>query len=511
MNKKISSIHISSSARFLARRRAACAILLALLGCGALLASSRASSAQPKAPLPPPSAASQPAAASGPGSPAPARPPASQAMASAVVIPESATLVAPGRPAPSAFASAVAISGRTLVVGAPGTGRGPGAAVGQVYVYELTAAGWWQTQSLAPPRGQSGERFGAAVALSGDLLAVSAPQHLSGVEEGNFLRGEVYVYSRQGSLWQLQDTLYKGINRNSPHPSAYKTTRPFGEQVAISGNRIVVSGEHDHDYPHGFILSGSTWTYNGRLIMDSSDYRMAAHGPAIFMDNDTVVIGPCSRNVRNMGLSSQKVIDHAILVFTHDKLRWNHSADVYESYLPTEANEGFGSQFAISGNTLAIGIPRKQEDGKPAPGAVDFYVRTDSGWVQQYRLRGPQGQVHDEFGGWLVLSGARLVVGSIDRQARSHRAWFFVRRGDGWHPVGTRAVPGQIADPQAPPPPGTSAPPGTPAPPGLPDGGPTDLPVAFNGEVLVIGTQLPISPQPAVPERATVLRFPAEQ
>lgn len=477
MHKTKSAIQVSMTAPIPTRRRVARLTLVTLLGCGALLANSHADP-----------------------------PPAPPVVASAAMLPETAVLLAPAAPAPAAFGSAVAVSGRTVVIGAPGTDSDddPGATVGKVYVYNLTATGWRQTQQLDPPKGQRGERFGAAVAISGDVLVVSAPRHRTDVHEGNLIYGEVYVFSRQGGAWQLQDTLYKHSKYQSAAAGEYRRVLPFGERVAISGNRIVASGQNDHDYPHGFVKNGATWSYDSQLYTYSPNYNLTLHRLVISIDNNIAVIGPYSRSIKNMGFPVSHSIDHAVVAFIRNQHYWNQDADVYESYLPGEASEGFGRQFAISGNTLAIGVPRKQEGGKPAPGAVDFYVRTEAGWQQQYRLRSPQGEPGDDFGDWLAMSGSRLVVGSIDRKARTRLASFFVRRGDAWHPLGTRPVPGKVPAAQA----TTTA--ATQRPSGLQEGANVDFPFAFDGEVLVIGTERWTGTGRAAPERATLLRFPAE-
>src|SRR5262249_42043317 len=66
----------------------------------------------------------------------------------------------------------VAISGDTLVVGAPCAG----AQTGAVYVFKRTNTSWLPQQKLALPTTlDSFAQFGVAVAISGDMLVVGAP------------------------------------------------------------------------------------------------------------------------------------------------------------------------------------------------------------------------------------------------------------------------------------------------------------------------------------------------
>lgn len=91
--------------------------------------------------------------------------------------------------AASGFGAAIALSGDTLVVGAPLDDNGA-VDVGSAYVYRYLANTWQQVARLSSLVPQS--RFGAAVALgAGGVLAVGAPQESTS-------RGAVYVYSKDG-------------------------------------------------------------------------------------------------------------------------------------------------------------------------------------------------------------------------------------------------------------------------------------------------------------------------
>ena len=122
------------------------------------------------------------------------------------------------------FAAAVAISGDHLVVGAPYR------ADGYVYVYrrDSSAAGWTLVKFLTSPVFGSNARFGSSVALEGDLLVVGAPQ--AGLSGGD---GALYVHARnQGGpdLWGLVQHI----------PGSYKSQ--LGWSVDLHGDRLVAGG-----------------------------------------------------------------------------------------------------------------------------------------------------------------------------------------------------------------------------------------------------------------------------
>ena len=70
-----------------------------------------------------------------------------------------------------AFGWSCAISGNTLVVGAPTGDNGQGAA----YVFTGSGASWTQVAELTAQGGQQGDWFGISVALSGNTIVVGAP------------------------------------------------------------------------------------------------------------------------------------------------------------------------------------------------------------------------------------------------------------------------------------------------------------------------------------------------
>ncbi len=87
------------------------------------------------------------------------------------------------------FGYAVALDGTNLVIGAPYKGL-----KGAVYHFVRDGGTWSQRPFLTPSDGATFDRFGDAVALSGTTLMVGAPHQADH-------RGSVYVFARQGAAW----------------------------------------------------------------------------------------------------------------------------------------------------------------------------------------------------------------------------------------------------------------------------------------------------------------------
>ncbi len=116
------------------------------------------------------------------------------------------------RPGPS-----VALSGDTLAVGAPDATTVNGA-TGEVLIYTRSNVAW--TGPARIPGVSAGEAFGASVALSGNVLVVGAPLHTSSVQSG-----AAYVFEHNGTTWEQHAVLLP------PTPVAGDR---FGAAVAIS-------------------------------------------------------------------------------------------------------------------------------------------------------------------------------------------------------------------------------------------------------------------------------------
>jgi hypothetical protein len=147
------------------------------------------------------------------------------------------------------FGISVALAGDTLAVGAYGEasgatgGQADNSAInaGAVYVFVRTGATWTQQAYLKAPNTGAGDLFGYSVALSGDTLAIGAPNESSGATGVNPASGQadnsaiqagaVYVFVRTGTTWTQQAYL-KASNTGAGDL--------FGWSVALSGDTLAV-------------------------------------------------------------------------------------------------------------------------------------------------------------------------------------------------------------------------------------------------------------------------------
>ncbi|HTW07402.1 MAG TPA: FG-GAP repeat protein [Acidimicrobiales bacterium] len=89
------------------------------------------------------------------------------------------------------FGLSVAISGTTIVVGAPVDNS----ETGRVHVFRQTATDWHQTAELNGSDSANGDYFGNSVAISGNTVVGGAPVN-------DFDTGRAYVFTRTATGWQ---------------------------------------------------------------------------------------------------------------------------------------------------------------------------------------------------------------------------------------------------------------------------------------------------------------------
>lgn len=197
---------------------------------------------------------------------------------------EKAQLIPDPAQAASGFGFAVAISGKTVVVGAryesnPKGGNASGAA----YVYTQQGDRWKLQARLAAPDGSPFDLFGDAVALDGDMLAVGARAADGPQEERN--SGVVYIFQRKGVAWNLIDRLA---------PAGLSTENHFGQALALSGQTLAVGapGGNNTDVPgsgwlYVYRLSGGRWIEEARLAAEKPQ-EYASFGTVVGLDGDTL-------------------------------------------------------------------------------------------------------------------------------------------------------------------------------------------------------------------------------
>ena len=132
------------------------------------------------------------------------------------------------------FGVAVALSGETALIGAPGANSSTGTETGSAYVFVRSGNAWVQQATLRAVEQHTLAHFGAAVDIDGQTALVASP---SDTIASAFDAGTVHVFTRNAITWNPEVKLTAGVDVSS--------SDAFGASVALGGNTAVVGSPGD--------------------------------------------------------------------------------------------------------------------------------------------------------------------------------------------------------------------------------------------------------------------------
>jgi hypothetical protein len=311
-------------------------------------------------------------------------------------------LIAGDGAANAEFGNAVALSGTTAMIAAPGV------SARAVYVFAQSAGVWSQTQKLSEPASDK-DGFGAALALSGDTAIIGAPYGAAGCCSG---AGAAYLFTSAAGVWSQAQAIT---------PSNGTLGGQFGIAVAISGDTAVVGadvgGASNQGAAYVFTQSGGTWSQRKELTASDSaadDF----FGASVAVSGNVVVVGAYEAMI------GAQLGEGAAYVFTFAGGTWGQTQKLTPS--PGQGDQQFGSAVAISGGLVVIGA-FDAVGPNPMQGAAHVFVQSASGWTEQQRLVAADGATNDGLGGALGVSGGTVLTGAsnVSRGANNQGAAYF--------------------------------------------------------------------------------------
>ncbi|MEO5914979.1 MAG: FG-GAP repeat protein [Luteolibacter sp.] len=305
-------------------------------------------------------------------------------------------LIAGDSAAGDQFASSVAISGDTLVVGAWGTDDAGGNS-GSAYVFVHEGNSWIQKQKLTASDGSADDFFGESVAISDNTIVVGAVYDSAVAAQS----GSAYVFVRNGASWTQQQklTAFDGAEGDW-----------FGYSVAIDGETIVVGVYSDDDAgaesgaAYVFVRAGTVWSTQQKLSASDAEAD-DWFGYSVAISGETVVIGaPFDQDTA--------VVDSgSAYVFTRDGGIWSEQQKLTAEY--PSADDHFGFSVAVDGDTAVIGAPLKDLIFAGYRSGIAYvFARNGSGWSQQQQNVAGPGALGGMFGYAVAISGDTALAGA---------------------------------------------------------------------------------------------------
>lgn len=372
------------------------------------------------------------------------------------------------------FGASVAWFQDMLVIGAPGEdsdadgvdgdqGDDSAEDSGAVYVFQRSLGSdsrepqWMQVAYLKASNSGAGDRFGASVAVSGDLIAVgawgesSAAVGVDGDQSDDSLpeSGAVYLFERDSAGWKqvayIKPTVSAAGNR-------------FGSSVSLWGDMLVVGAPREDGAssgvdgdPSNCCISDSGAVYGfdpiGGGWLQTAYIKSPNPAPGNFFGHSVVT----SEFMLAVGAPSS---DGSVYLYDFTGRTWE--ATFRLEGFDSSVVDDFGASLSLWGrDRLAVGAP--SWDG----GAAYVFEREGAGWVVDGRVQAASVERDDAFGQSVAVAGGVLAVGAPgddggatgvggdpeDSVSRNSGAVYMFRlQRSQWEPVGYIKAPNTEAD-----------------------------------------------------------------
>ena len=352
------------------------------------------------------------------------------------------------------FSRSVAVSGNTVVVGAPQATVGNNTTQGAAFVFVKPAGGWatasTYTAELYNNLGSPGDEFGWSVGIGGNAVVVSAPY---ATVDGNANQGAAYVFVEPTVGGVPTWTTPTG----SPTYNAKLTEATgnagdsFGWSVGINENgNVVVVGDPFANTSEGAAYvfveptppSGApTWSSESESAKLTDSTGLAdkiGWSVGINESGTTVVAGaPFTFATTNANQGAAYVY---VAPNVNDPTTWATPTmrPAYNAQLTASdglAGDFLGNSVGISGNTVVAGAPQATipptEEGKQFQGAAYVFVEPTAGvWATtstfNAKLTASDGAASDSLGWSVGISGNTVVAGAYGSSTDQGAAYVFV-------------------------------------------------------------------------------------
>lgn len=245
--------------------------------------------------------------------------------------------------------NSVAITGNTVVAGAPYASIGSNFEQGAAYVFEQPADGWQnvtQTAKLTASDGAAGDILGVAVNIDSDTVVLGASEATVG---GNASAGAAYVFVESTNGWGNMTQTAK-LTASDAAADDY-----FGSAVDINNGTIVVGAPSD--------FTGAVYVFvepqNGWNDMTQTAELTPSVTTAEFLLGGSVAI---SGNIVAAGAAAASVGGNPnvgeVMVFVEPPAGWRNMTQTTQLFgKGATGGDSFGRSISIGGNAGIAGAP----------------------------------------------------------------------------------------------------------------------------------------------------------
>jgi hypothetical protein len=300
------------------------------------------------------------------------------------------------------FGHSVSISGDYIAVGAHGDSAGNQLDRGAVYIFARNGNEWIEQAKLTSGDGQSGDKLGYSVDISGVRVIAGAPGDDNGVYTN---QGSSYFFYKNGNNWQQQSKLL---------PDQIGANLAFGESVSIDGNYLVIGSP---DRNQGINLAGaahifhsangvSNWTHQLRLFDNYPEFELH-FGYSVSIAGDTIAIGAPGR-------TAMENREGIVYVYTRAGNTWSYATAL--SSPDPQVDAKFGYSVSVANGCVLVGATLYDEAGLLNSGGVFFYDKKNNSNLLSFvrKIEDVQAERVSLFGNAVALDrlSKRYIIGN---------------------------------------------------------------------------------------------------
>ena len=241
------------------------------------------------------------------------------------------------------FGERVALSGDSLLVGAPFVKVGTKRWAGVAYAYQRSGATWTKVGRLVAKDGGEDDYFGCDIEVDGSRAVLGA--YMDDTSDG-VNHGSAYVFVRSGETWTQEAKLNVVDEDRGPQ---------IGSAVAISATTVALAGERAADERgavYVFVRSDGVWKQQTRLVARDAilgDYA----GYDLALSDDRILV-----TSRGSYSSTASWINRGVVyLYERSGSTWRQMMRFAPS--STERYMGYGGSVAIAGPDLFITAPNE--------------------------------------------------------------------------------------------------------------------------------------------------------
>jgi FG-GAP repeat len=307
------------------------------------------------------------------------------------------------------FGFSTRISGNSAIVGA-NLNDDDGNNSGSAYIFDRNQGGvdnWGEVVKLTASDAAAGDDFGSFVDIDSNTAIVGARFN---DDTGNN-SGSAYIFGRnQGGI----DNWGEVVKLTASDAGADDA---FGDYVTLLGDIAVVGADLNNDagsnsgsaYIFGRNQGGiDNWGEITKLTASdaAADDRFGRH---IAISGDTIVVSAFVNGDAGYGTGSAYIFDRN----QGGVDNWGEVAKLTAS--DAAANDFFGEDVAISGDTVVVGAAGNSDDGSNS-GSAYIFRRNQGGadnWGEVFKLTASDATADSFFGDTVAISGTTAVIGAF--------------------------------------------------------------------------------------------------